>query len=579
MAAQNPPAKKAPAEQSAVESVQPRDPALQRTIAVLDGVLEAQKSFADENLRVMIRANVADMLWSHNEPRARRLFEDAVHASEKLADQDTRPPQAGVSLYPVRAQVIRLIIPHDPDWAARLIESRGELFTDLTSRSIARNRERTLLQMQIVIFFAQRDPQRAAVAAKPLAEVDDLNGLMSLLSMIRFRDVKAADELFLLALAKTRARQPTLEDIRRFAMYLFPSFGEGLFHFASDGSKRDPVSPPNSSPGVVERFFEFSFEVVTRRLQAGLAATNGVHFQVPEYYDFAIPKLLEPYFDRFMPDKATEYRALVKKLRLRVPAGERQYLLLTEPGTIEELLSRANTTADPGLRYALIRRSVFQASDRDFEQAAALIERLSSDDARSNARNQLRQRIDSKRSNDAWAALNDNDLDKAEALAAEISDWRSQGLLVRSLVGRLAYKDKSRAARVLDGYEQKAAVITDPHERALALIQLAGVAATIDLNRGFEEMNRAIAEFNSAGFMPELERYIDNYTGVGAGSPAVKVNIGLGGLLNDWDLHWLGRTSFDRSVALTQQFQLKEAGALILLNICRGALSLPPSAR
>lgn len=126
--------------------------------------------------------------------------------------------------------------------------------------------------------------------------------------------------------------------------------------------------------------------------------------------DYAIPKLLVPYFDRFMPDRAPAFRARVLEALRRVPPEERQYLVLTESGTVEELLSRADAIADPRLKDTLIQRAVFQASyGDDFEQASALIERLSNEGGRSNARNILRQRMDEKRSNDAWSALNKGD--------------------------------------------------------------------------------------------------------------------------------------------------------------------------
>src|SRR5213592_2961186 len=51
-----------------------------RILSVLDQQLEAQKTFADENLRVAIQTTIADMLWGFDEPRARRLLEEAFQA-------------------------------------------------------------------------------------------------------------------------------------------------------------------------------------------------------------------------------------------------------------------------------------------------------------------------------------------------------------------------------------------------------------------------------------------------------------------------------------------------------------------
>jgi len=575
--AQSPPATKPVTEQTSVERTRPENPILQKVTSVLERVLEAQKTFADENLRVMIRAHIADLLWSYDQPRARRIFEDALQGAERLADQDPPAARLGIAFLPVRTQVIRLILPLDPDWATKLIESAGELATDPRSRNIRRNRERTNLQLQLGSFFAQRDPQRALLAAKPLAESGDSNGLLTLLSFIRFKEVKGADELFLLVLAKTRLSNPTLEDIRRFGPYVFQFFGEGVLRFSTDGSKRDPFAAGNSGPGIVEQFLEFAYEVATRRLDAAVTGANGARLDARSPHDIAVPKVLASYFDRFLPDKAPAFRARLQEALQRVPPEERQYLALTEPGTVESLLLRADAVTDTRLKDTLIQRAVFQASG-DFQKATAIIDRLSSEAVRTTARYTLRQSEDQLHSDEAWSALNKGEYDRAEALAAEISDWRSDDLLVRGLIGQLSHKDKMRATRILSEYMQRAAAIVEPHDRALRLMQLAGAGVNIDSNRAFEDMKRAIAEFNQAGFVPELEKYSDNETSGGPGSP--KVNIGLSGLLGNWNLYWLGATDMDRAMSLTREFQLKEAAALMQLNVCRGALrAVPASAR
>lgn len=275
-AAQNASAKKSSTEQAASEKAQPRNPLLQKINALLDQLLEAQKSFADENLRVVVPAHIADMLWSHDEPRARRLFEDILQVSERLADQGTSAPQVGGVLpYPTRTQVIRLIVTHDSDWATRLVESRGNLANDQKSRSSGQNRERIGLQLQLAIHFAQRDPQRAALAARPFAENGDFNSLMLLLGMIRFKDARAADDLFIQALAKAKLGQPGFEDIRKFASYVFPFFGAGVLRFSSDAGKPDPLAPANSGPAVVEQFLDLAYDVATRRLDAAMTGANG----------------------------------------------------------------------------------------------------------------------------------------------------------------------------------------------------------------------------------------------------------------------------------------------------------------
>jgi hypothetical protein len=541
------------------------NPTQRKIFAALDQVLESQKTFADENLRAVIQAHVADMLWSYDEPRARRLFDDAL----QLAERSTFAQPSQAQGTPARAVVIQLIMRRDSDWATKLVESAGELANvDPKARNSREYRERVSLQLQLGLYFIQQDPQRAPRVAKAFADNGDVNSLLLLLGMIRSRDASAADELFVQALAKAKLGQTSFEDINKLARYLFPSFGEGVLFHSSNVGQRDPFTPVSTDSAAVEQFLDLAYDVVTKRLNAAMTGTDGTRLNARSILDYAIPKLLLPYFDRFTADKAPALRARLQQALHSVPPEDRQYLMMTESGSVQELISRASAIADVKIKDILFLGAIRQAIyGGDIEQASAIIERLS-EGARSNARSILRQTMDQKRSEQAWSALDKGDFDKAEALVAELSDWRSDPLLLRSLVGRLAQKDKPRASRVLDQYERLAAGIENPIERTLRLMELAGIAANIDMNRGFDEMKLAFLEFNRAGFVPELQKYRDD-----AGTGRVSsVNIGLSGLINDWNLQWLGRTDFDRALVLTQQFQMREATALMQLAVCRGAL-------
>jgi hypothetical protein len=111
-------------------------------------------------------------------------------------------------------------------------------------------------------------------------------------------------------------------------------------------------------------------------------------------------------------------------------------------------------------------------------------------------------------------------------------------------------------------------------------MQLASYAANIDSNQTFERMGRAIQEFNSADFVSELYRYREGAGAYsrGEGGYMMRVNVGLSGLLDNWNLRSLGHRDFERAIATTRQFRMKEAAALVQLSICRGALARLPKA-
>ncbi|HSB10267.1 MAG TPA: hypothetical protein VLM38_12340 [Blastocatellia bacterium] len=554
-----------------------RDPGLarQKIVSLLYEVLEAQKAFPDQSLRVVIQAHIADMLWTIDEPRARHLFQDALVESGRLAESTyAQPLNASGAVLAARAQVIRLLMTHDLNWAAKEIERIADLADpDPKSRTSRPYLERVGLQMQLVFQIVQKEPQRATQLMKPLVENGDINYVMMVLGLIRSKDGAAAEELFVQTLARARQAQPRFDGIYRLASYVFPGFGEGVLRFSPEAAKRDPFAPGPTNPAVVEQFLEFAYDVATRRLDASLADAAGARLDAGSSYDFAVPKLLCGYFDRFMPDRAPAFRARFAEVSRRVPPDQRAYLVMTEPGTIQELQSRADAASEARLKDLLYRRAIAQATTSgDFERASEIIAKLSSEAGRYAAKTTLRRTIDDKRGDEARDALNKQDLDKAEALTAEISNWYSQPFLVPNLIGQLSNKDKVRAARILDEYERRAVGIEDGIERSVVLMELAGSAANLDSARGFQEMKNAIAEFNRAGFVPELERYRENDL---SGS---RTNIGLGGLLSNWQLSWLGRTDFDQAVALTRQFHMNEASAVMQLVVCRAALSMIPPA-
>ena len=125
--------KKSPAKQ-AIEKKQTLDPLQQKVLSVLDQLLETRKGFADDNIRIMIQAQVASMLWSYDEPRARRLFEDAFQAVEsaKTSERSAAAPYNGPdSLYTIRIDVVRLAGQRDPALATKLAENAADQPLDI----------------------------------------------------------------------------------------------------------------------------------------------------------------------------------------------------------------------------------------------------------------------------------------------------------------------------------------------------------------------------------------------------------------------------------------------------------------
>ena len=580
-ARQNDADKKSPAKQT-VEKKQAFDPLQQKALSVLDQLLETRKGFADDNLRIMIQAQVADMLWSYDEPRARRLFEDAFQAVEsaKTSERSTAAPYNGPdSLYTIRIDVVRLAGQRDPALATKLAESASDQPPDIDPKfaggGYRKYSERAVLQERLAFSLAHQDPQRAAQVVASLIEKGNINNLAALLSTIRFKDAKAANELFIQALAKAKLGQPSFVDITSLAHYLFQHFGQGIIRFSSTTEKNNPYAHIPVDPAVIEQFLDLAYTVVTGRFDAAMTNSEGARLDARSLFDYLIPKLLVPYFDRYLPDRAGAFRARVEEAVRRVPPEEQQYLVLTEPGTVQELVARADALADARAKGTLYDRAVALATEAgEFDQVPAIINKISDGLSRTNAQENLRIRMYQKRDREAGDALQKGDFDRAEAIIAELSEPRQHFMFLGSLIGQLIRgKDKARAIRLFDEAKQQVARVENGIERTQQLMALASIATSLDENRGFEEMELAIKEFNRAGFAPELNKYQEVEIAGESGKKVVKINTGLNVLLNARELQWFGGRDFDRTLMLAQQFQMKEASAIAQLSACRGALA------
>src|SRR6185503_16283414 len=112
----------------------------------------------------------------------------------------------------------------------------------------------------------------------------------------------------------------------------------------------------------VQQFLDFAYATVLSRLEASLAGAEGARLDPRSQSDYAFPRLLIPYIERFMPDRAGAFRARVEEVRRRVPREDQDDLAVNEPGTVQELLARAERLSDPRLKNRLYEKAASQAS-------------------------------------------------------------------------------------------------------------------------------------------------------------------------------------------------------------------------
>jgi hypothetical protein len=562
----------------ATQSPQPRKPsaanvqpaAIQKVVSVLDQLLDTQKSFADENLAIITQVQVGDMLWGIDETRARGLLESSFQA---LTTQISRSS-------PPRSSALWMI--HNPirDIVLQTIAHRSAALAVNLARGLAgpgESNERVSLEYQLGFFLMIEDPQRSAEIVRPLVGRVETFRLMSVIRSLRWREPMAADDIFIQAFEKLRFGQPGLEEIRALTSYLFPYFGDGLISFSSSPEPHDPFKPIAISPRVIDQFIGFAYDAAYRRLDAALANIDSARLD-PRTQDFTILKLLAPYFDRLLPERAVGFRARLEEAVHRVPIEERPYLALSEPG-IEQLVAMADTVSDARVRDTLYQRAASRAGLRNYDQALAIVEKISNERFRLSERENLRQRRAEGRSDEIRQAIAAGEFDIAEEMIAAIPNARSRQWMLRSLVSQMFIADKTRATRTIDAAERSAMNLENQVECARDLMMLAGVIAGIDVNRGFEKMEQAISELNRAGLASDWEKNQQiEITLAGEKEKTIRsLNVGVGTLFSDPDFQSLGSKDFSRALGLARQVQVPGGSVLAQLAVCRGALSKLPA--
>jgi hypothetical protein len=152
-----------------------------KAYALVEEIANGALSLKLPENRSYVLAAAADLLWDHDEPRARNLYWDALNtlnlmvtpasndASDKSAKPSAKERERATSLYylifALRQGMLRQVARRDPQLALELLRSSRQPQFDPPSPSFLLPDDRELEQ-QIAAEAAARDPQRALELAR-----------------------------------------------------------------------------------------------------------------------------------------------------------------------------------------------------------------------------------------------------------------------------------------------------------------------------------------------------------------------------------------------------------------------------
>ena len=549
----------------------PLTPEQQAALYVLAQLSETVKTLDDEQLKIRVQAQVADILWRYEEPRARRQFEEAFNAIASVPlDKQNAASTSGIpraqtsALSQLRGEILSLIAQHDAELAEKLIKAtvgaKSNTDGDASASNDTGQSERAGLYLQTAASIANINPERAV----QLAESSFASGLdpsvLNVLFALRQKNPAQADALYRLALAAARRdTKPAAMNIQILASYALPEFTtSGVVGSASLAPNSSAATQP-ASPMALE-FLDFVHDTFLRLADPAQVRTSNP-------VDYMIGQRLLPFFVRYVPDKAPMFRNLLDMMARRASQSGAIDAVnkLLQPADTDDLLKQAEKAPDQFQRDLLyFRATLAAAGSGEFDRALSLVEKINAGDLRSSLDSLIRFQA-------ASSLLDKGEVDAALRYAKNMSDVRQRAFLLAKVARALFNKkDIARASEVLADAEQMLLKADEGVEKAQALLIIAEVEARLDPARGFEVMATTIKAFNNADSDTDNKNKLAP-AGAGLSGMLTKVfKLETPDFASSFSI--LARTDFNRAVQLAQTLKKKDRAVLAQLAACRGVL-------
>ena len=533
-----------------------------RVLGQLEQLFVEAGTLKDEEVKITVQVQVADLLWESDKPRAARMFEDAFRSIEAMGPTDlntdggaSAKDEAVEAQSRLRAELLQLVSRRDAKLAEKLVKSVSlpELDLEAERFEISRSdRAKTKFYMESAKRLADIDPQRAVDLAEAYLERQPGAEVLDLLFSLQNKNPALADNLFQHALSIVERDAAASFDIRGLAPYILRNNGGG--------------SPKDAS---VRRFLELAYSYLSQQSfnQAGAGHANNMYVGRRASYDYKFAQQLLPYFEQHMPDQVETVKASLNQMTTLIPPDTMRGLSTDQKSAadIEGLLAKADTALNPREKDGLYQRaSMLALSGNDAGRALSIAEKISNETMRASTDSIICY-------NAAVRAVRAKDFTAAYQYLTSVPNLRQRATVFNQMI-RMSSGDPQAALSVLNEAEKMLSSAEDGPDKVNAMLSLLAVAASLDSNRGFEIMQSAIRALDRLN-----ESAVDNKAAVDEPRRETTDRTETHLTVSDFrGLEVLARSDFDRALLLAQSIRRREVSALARLAVCRGVLITPP---
>jgi len=592
---------------------------------LLDQVIDESQALHLPENRVRIQLTAADLLWDHNQERARSLFTQASEGVNEIARNSTpqqgnqRGPMPDRRSFALRQELVLAAARHDATLAYQLLAATKSTAPTQTQLADSRNQRQQLnaednLEQTLLGRVAALDPKLAAQNAEQMMEKGQFpRSIGEVINQLQKQDADAAAKL----------ADKTIKRIEA-ANLLSNNDASNLAQMLLNPGPRLPAAPNATSPSEskttqttgrtpvleVSAYTDLLSTVIDAALKATslaqnnqrvvtLAGRNGAtpnrgpnaqaqNNQPTQPTDAEIEqanarRLLAglqvalPSIDLYLPGRATAVRQKLTELGMADPnrANMAQaFNVLQQPNADAESLVQAAASAPPQMQPRIYQQAAAKAIEEGNTDRAR---QIANDHLQAAARDSIMQRIDFKEmAKKAEGAR----LDEIRQNLARLSSDSDKVTLLLQIAGDLQKDNPKAQLQVMEEARQivthRAASYTQFEDQ----LRVARAFSTIDPARSFEMLEPGITQLNEllsaasvlSGFEVNIfrdgEMTVNNQGGSGLNS-----TIGRYGQ----ELALLAKADFGRSETLASRFQFTEPRIMARLSIIQGALGVQPA--
>ncbi len=338
------------------EEIERQQELTRKTLSLLDEVVAGASGLKLAENRTFILASAANLMWNHDEKRARNLFWEALNTLNLMNAPATGATSPGsdkaklnnyFEIFGQRREILRVVAKRDPQLALDLLRATRQTAPDPVNSTWRIPDERDLEQ-QIATAAAERDPKRALqLARESLAKGLSLE-LINLLFQVNQKDAELGTKLAGDIIDKIRAGD-IATDLNA------PHVAVSLLE-ASRPARADAQPAPAS---LIRRL---NLEEDQRRGLVESMANAALSVSASPSLLFAISEVL-PEIEQFAPERVLLLKNKLAAFQKKLPQREQRWQdhnTLLRSGTPEEIL-RASTKLDDDDRAWLEREAIIRA--------------------------------------------------------------------------------------------------------------------------------------------------------------------------------------------------------------------------